>query len=68
MRFSSMLNRIMNYSGEIAYRSSWPENVWISVGMHGKQQCLLYHDDISTWPYSVQQADLFASDWRTEDG
>lgn len=68
MRFSNMLNRIMNYPGEIAYRESWSENEWLSIGMHGKKQCLLYHDDIATWPYSVQQADLFATDWRTEDG
>lgn len=63
-----MLNRLVNHPDEIAYRTSWPENTWLSVGMHGTRQCLLYHDDIATWPYSVQQADLFAYDWRTEDG
>ena len=33
-----------------------------------KRLTLCVHDGIHSDPYSVQQTDLFASDWMVEDG
>lgn len=68
--FSTMLNRLKNYGGSIAYRKSWPEDRYIFVGtMPGNHRSvLMWHEDIHSMPYSIQQDDLFMNDWEVEDG
>ena len=68
--FSTMLNRLKNYNGSIAYRKSWPKDSYIFVGtMPGNHRSVLMrHEDVYSMPYSIQQDDIFMNDWEVEDG
>lgn len=67
--FSTMLNRLKNYDGMIAYRKGWDDDRWIYVGtLPNRMQALYLHEGVHSYPYSVQQTDIFANDWEVEDG
>lgn len=67
--FSTMLNRLKNYDGMIAYRNGWDDDRWIYVGVLPNRMPTLYlHEGVHSYPYSVQQTDIFANDWEVENG
>ena len=67
--FSTMLNRLKNYDNMIAYRKGWDDDRWIYVGtLPNRMQALYLHEGVHSYPYSVQQTDIFANDWEVEDG
>ena len=68
-QFSTVLQRLRNNPGKIAYRKSWHGDDWIYIGLgYNKRPVLYRHHGIHSDPYSVQQDDLFANDWEVEDG
>ena len=69
MTFSTMLNRLKGIPCRIAFRKCWDHDKWVFIGMGPNDRQVLYlHDGIYSDPYSVQQSDLFMSDWEVEDG
>ena len=68
-QFTTMFNKLRNNPKMIAYREGWNEDKYLFVGtLMNKRLTLCVHDGIHSDPYSVQQTDLFASDWMVEDG
>lgn len=69
MNFSTMLTRLKNKPNHIAYREAWDSDRYLFIGYGANRHRVLYvHDGIHSYPYSVQQPDLFMNDWEVEIG